>query len=311
VFSALVIIPAIVEPSPTAAAPSPGSPATTGFTPVPPGARVASAKGDVRPLSSCLGQPASACTIVNGTGAHLLLIGDSHAGMMIPTFISLATRHDLSLSVYVQGGCPWQRHLYAVEVAVFEDVTTSREDCAKAKDDLYDRVIPALDPDVIITMNLGYELPNQKVPYLGPDGTPLGNGSAARDAWLEETTTRSLAELRAGDRTVVLIEPIPYAGSRFDPLVCLSEASVLEECRYVVDSEPTGLELVYRELDAADDRVWSMDLDGLVCPFLPICDPIVNGEVVKVDASHLTRSFARTLAPEVYGYLTGNGVVAG
>jgi hypothetical protein len=46
-----------------------------------------------------------------------------------------------------------------------------------------------------------------------------------------------------------------------------------------------------------------------VCPFLPICDPIVNQVVVRIDRSHLTASFARTLAPALGDYLVSNGVL--
>jgi hypothetical protein len=43
-----------------------------------------------------------------------------------------------------------------------------------------------------------------------------------------------------------------------------------------------------------------------VCPFLPICDPIVNGMVVKWDADHLARRFSESLAPAVTEYFDDN-----
>ena len=51
------------------------------------------------------------CTIVHGTGPHILLIGDSHAWMLIPAFVAVAKEEGLTLSVTVRGGCPWQRGL--------------------------------------------------------------------------------------------------------------------------------------------------------------------------------------------------------
>ena len=83
----------------------------------------------------------------------------------------------------------------------------------------------------------------------------------------------------------------------------------MEECRFVVDPGPTNLEEIYRGLDADDDRVWSMDLDAMACPYLPICDPIVDGLVVRLDGHHLTQAYARSLAPAVTAYLTDNGIV--
>ena len=57
------------------------------------------------------------------------------------------------------------------------------------------------------------------------------------------------------------------------------------------------------------DHVWSLDLDHLVCPFLPICDPIVDHQVVQIDGSHLTSTFATSLAPVIEDYLTSVGLL--
>ena len=40
------------------------------------------------------------------------------------------------------------------------------------------------------------------------------------------------------------------------------------------------------------------------CPFTPICDPIVNGMIVRFDDNHLTDSFVRTLADPLDDHLT-------
>lgn len=53
------------------------------------------------------------------------------------------------------------------------------------------------------------------------------------------------------------------------------------------------------------------DLDRLVCPYLPICDPIVNRMVVRADESHLTPEFAVSLWPAIEDHLTNNGILAG
>ena len=150
------------------------------------------------------------------------------------------------------------------------------------KEDLYNRVIPQLKPDIIATMNFGYEVPGQFVGYLGSDRAVHDTGSPELSAWLDKTTIDSLAELRAGVRKVVLIEPTPYE-PHFDPLACLSQARVVEQCRYVAAAGPSGLEQLYRRLDKQDDHVWSLDLDHVVCPYFPICDPIVNHQVTKID----------------------------
>jgi hypothetical protein len=106
-----------------------------------------------------------------------------------------------------------------------------------------------------------------------------------------------------------MIEPIPNA-LFFDPLVCLSRAKVLARCRYVAATKPDPLELQYRQLDRQYDNVWTADFDRLVCPFLPICDPIVNGKIVKSDPTHLTPAFAKTITTPVDDYLKQSGIIS-
>ena len=87
---------------------------TVGFTPVPANLDWQGAKNGGGPFITCLHKPVAACTVVHGTGRHVLLMGDSHAWMMIPAFSEIARRENLTLSVSVRGGCPWQRDLYVV-----------------------------------------------------------------------------------------------------------------------------------------------------------------------------------------------------
>ena len=61
---------------------------------------------------NCFNKPVSECTLVKGTGKSILLMGDSHARMLIPTFTEIAQRDDLTLSVDGRPACPWQRGLY-------------------------------------------------------------------------------------------------------------------------------------------------------------------------------------------------------
>ena len=106
---------------------------------------------------------------------------------------------------------------------------------------------------------------------------------------------------------MLIIEPIPIAP--INPLDCLSKAKVLEQCRYVAATAPDPVETFYRQAAQRDDHVVSADFDRLVCPFLPICDPIVNKQIVKQDATHLTAAFATSIAPAVNAYLKQIGVI--
>jgi hypothetical protein len=299
VIGAVVLIPNITNPSTSSAAAADQTLTTTGFTPVPKGIDWAAVRNDKPSFIHCRDQPVSDCTVVRGSGPHVLLIGDSHAAMLVPAFKDMAVAQNLTLSVDVYAGCPWQRQLYVAD----------GQGCETGKEDLYSRVIPELKPDIIVAVNFGYEDPLRPVQFRGPQGQPLKNGSPEYEAWIKQATDDSVAQLRAGDRHVVLVEPIPYATRAFDPVDCLSQATVVEQCRYTADLEPTPLEKEYRRLDKQDGGLWAIDLDKLVCPFLPICDPIIDHKIVKFDATHLTPQFAESLAPQLAAVFKQNGIL--
>jgi peptidoglycan/LPS O-acetylase OafA/YrhL len=304
VVSAVVLIPRIVDPA-QASAPGLRGATVAGFTPVPAGLDWRHAKAGGAPFVDCLGKPAAACTIVRGTGKHVFLLGDSHAWMLIPVFEEIARRENLTLSVSVRTSCPWQQDLYTYPVTV--NNTTPRNDACRAqKDDVYSRVIPALHPDLVVVMEVGHE--DRSLPqFLGPDLQPMKHATPAYWRWVDETTKRSVDALRARGRKVLMVEPIPVAPS--DPLTCLSRAKVLEACRYVASENADVIEHDYRRIASRDDRAWSLDLDRLVCPYLPICDPVVDNQIVKIDETHLTARFAKAIAPAIDSYLKDNGLI--
>ena len=57
--------------------------------------------------------------------------------------------------------------------------------------------------------------------------------------------------------------------------------------------------------------VVTLDLDRLVCPYLPICDPVIRGRIVRADDDgHLSVDFANSLAGPIADLLRQNGVLA-
>jgi hypothetical protein len=304
IVSALVLIPRIVDPA-HARTPVLQSTTTAGIAQIPADLDWRHAKDGGSPFIGCLGKPADACTVVRGTGKHVFLLGDSHAWMLIPTFEAIARREHLTLSISVQTSCPWQRNLYAQPI-VIDRTTPHTHECQVRKDDVYSRVIPALHPDLIVVMEVAHE-DRQVTEYLGPQRNVMKSNSPDYLRWIEKTTRESVDALRAHGRKVLMIEPIPVALT--DPLTCLSKSKVLEQCSYVATKNGDFIERYYRQLADHDDRAWSLDLDHLVCPYLPICDPVVNGQIVKLDVSHLTAKFAKSIAPPIDAYLKDNGLI--
>ena len=273
---ALLVAPAILDRPADASRTVTAS--TLGFTPVPDDLHLdAVAAARFGRTVTCIHDEPSACTVVRGSGPHVLLMGDSNAQMLVPAFEAMARREDLTLSLEVTGGCPWQRGFYAMSTEI-------RERCVRHKEDAYRRVIPALEPDLVVLVNVG---------------------RSTKTASLAETaaaTRRSLDELRAPGRTLVLVEPVVQGPIHPQPLRCLQRAEHLEDCRYVVDTDPSPVDRLYRTEARRRDDVEVANLDRLVCPYLPICDPVVDGRVVRFDYQHLATAYSRSLGDELDAY---------
>ena len=68
----------------------------------------------------CPADDGAACTVRKGDGPHVLFIGDSQASTLVPMFEKLAEEHDLTLSLDVLAGCPWQEGLLNAKQADVE-----------------------------------------------------------------------------------------------------------------------------------------------------------------------------------------------
>ena len=106
------------------------------------------------PSWGCRDQVPTTCTIVQGGSPHILLIGDSEAATTFGMFVGMARRDHLTLSTYASPGCPWQRNLFFDAPDAFHERWTAQ--CKAVKRDLYDRVLPALRPDIIVATSLDY-----------------------------------------------------------------------------------------------------------------------------------------------------------
>ena len=314
VTCALVIVPFVLDPYRSGAG-AVKADVTTGFTPIG-NVDLKSAADDYydithdqvpemgpelddvpfRPFWGCEGRKVEVCTIVKGSGKHVLVIGDSHAWAMFPTFAKIAKDHDLTLSTAARGACPWQRDVY---FAGLPDTEHRRQSCMRYKKDLYDRVIPGLKPDLIVAITADY-LGEREGDLWSEDGQPIPVANPA-DLFEKaaENTRKSLSELTAHGAKVLVVDPIPATTFDNDPVKCLGENTVLEACRFVTSEDASPLERMYRA-DADNRTVYEADFDKLVCPFKPICDPVVKGKLVRFDQQHLTPDFALSLADPVY-----------
>jgi peptidoglycan/LPS O-acetylase OafA/YrhL len=307
VLGALVLIPAIMhDPSGV------GSANGIGVTPngldtrvpVPRGLDLVAIGAESYGRFDCYRRPVDECSVTGTSGPRILLIGDSHARSLIGAFEGVARRHQMRLAIVTSPNCPWEDGVVELPLRRVE----LQQECRARQRDWYERVVPQYDPDFVVLAHQG--LDEALTPrFIGlPDGRQLRTGAPRFNQEMRVAIDRTIGELRAAGRKIVIVEPIPTAPAATNPFTCLSKASYLDACRYITLPGPTPLERYYRSL--ADGRdVFSIDLDRLVCPYLPICDPMVGGIVVKKDAQHITAAFSAAMSRPIDKLLVGDGVI--
>lgn len=221
--------------------------------------------------------------------------------MLYPALEAIANRRGVMLAVAARDSCPWQQGLLFADLR-HQDV------CATNQTDTYDRIIPDFDPDLVVLMDRTFEDPYSPAAVATPDGR-VEPGTPEFVPAVRRMTEQSLRALRRDGRRIVLVEPTPYSPKRLSPNVCLSKAKTVDECRYIASPGPTGVERMYREIAENRDDVWVLDMDQLVCPYLPICDPVIDGEIVKIDHGHITATYSRTISHDIEKFLEDNPII--
>lgn len=267
--------------------------------PVEPGDLDLEAAGEKRALYTCVDGAPEDCLLRSGNGAHIHVIGDSHAAALVPAFLALAEDADLTLSVTTMGSCPWQAGL------LIADRNSGQIDrCREARADAYERVVPALDPGVVVVASRALGTPywlEEREPPVAEDPDLEG------DPW-EATSRETLRGLRSDGYEVVVVEPVPEARG-FNPLRCLSGATTVDDCAFVDEAGRLDSERFLRDIAGATLGMATIDLDPVVCPTLPVCPAVVDGEVVRSDGHHLSQPFAEAIAPDVGGSLRAAGAI--
>jgi peptidoglycan/LPS O-acetylase OafA/YrhL len=269
----------------------------TGGQPVPADLDWRAAAEDHRTPPSCPVEDPDACTVVQGGEPHVLLLGDSNAGMYVDTFVGLAERRSFTLSVATAPGCLWPEGIARadnLEPAGTYGLTPV-DLCRGTQRRWYETIVPALDPDVIVLVHRAIDDPVDPLALVDDADAPVDLATEQGRAVYERQVRSLLDQFTDASAAVVIVEPIPVSSPEDDPLACLSGAELLEQCRFDGPDGPTTVEQIYREVADDDPDVWSLDVDRLACPQLPTCDPVVDDVIVRWNPTHLTDTFAATL----------------
>lgn len=224
------------------------------------------------------------------TGAAL--IGDSHARVWAPALSAIAEQEGLRITSYLQSACP-----ATLDPAIEYRDNTYRDGCKQWREAAIAKV--AADPsiDVVVTSS------NDRSYFIGgaSEGslraTDPGDGYvAAWETWLS-----------AGKR-VVVINDVPQHPVRVPDCLARSPQRV-DPCtmnhQLVQGAGP--LRLAANRID--DPKFTFVDFENVFCDH-DVCHSVVGGVPAYIDSDHVTTAFARSLASEFVGVLTGTTVSA-
>ena len=213
-------------------------------------------------------------------GRTIVIIGDSHAGMWLPSLDRIGTERGLAVHPLVKYGCtaaavvPWRADLGGAQTG-----------CVDWREWAFEQV-EVLRPDVVI-------MSSQTPPILATeDGEEMGADDAVEAH--ETGVASSVERLRGLANQVVVFSDTPT--SDFDPVTCLDQPNHdLRDCAYTQDEKSRisngGIEAAAAEAggDFIDLTAWFCD-DGL-------CPSVVSGMLVYFDPGHITRTYGLALAP--------------
>ena len=179
------------------------------------------------------------------------------------------------------------------------EFTRSNQDCAPYRDIWYSTVVPTFDPDVIVLASRATDhLVGSDYAVESTDQTLPTDQSLLLPIVADE----SIDVLQRPGRDIVVIEPVPV--SRAHAMSCLSAATMSTECTFETEAVSTA-ERGYRGLVNDHPGLHTLDIDALVCPRLPICDPVLDGILVRKDHDHITAAWSAHMADRLLALLQG------
>lgn len=230
------------------------------------------------------------CLYGDVSGSHtVVLFGDSHAAQWWPALQQLALKYGWRLVSYAKAGCR------AADVPQWNN-GTKREytECATWRDHTLSRIAD-LHPDLVVVGS------KDEPPLIRPDGGLYSAASAP--AAYEAGLARTLKTLSHSAGHVVMLGDTP--ASKYDVPSCISahRTSILT-CSTPVTMALRPAWKKATEQAASDADATYVDPTFWVCPSSP-CPPVIGDFLVYLDNTHLTATFAETLAARLGVALPG------
>jgi len=226
--------------------------------------------------------PQVTCTFgAKGGGRRVELVGNSHAGEWLPALEVLADRYDWRITTRLASRCSLAMIPQSLPTAA-ESRTCLRWTRQAV------RAVIADHPDVVVMSN------RISVSAVGKSGKASVN--AYRRGYL-----KVLGEFKRAGVDVLVIHDTPApgdAGITSAPDCVAENPHDLSACsgpaRSWIPADPAPA--AARSMGTS--RIRAVDLNNWICP-PKRCESVVGGVIVYFDGSHLTATYARTIAPHL------------
>jgi hypothetical protein len=214
---------------------------------------------------------------------HVIVVGDSHAQALLPALEPLAQQGKISVTARIKGSCSWTRD------RINHDDKARVDSCQAWKAKLEPWLI-AQAPTTDLILTTGYARFNS--------GSPAEQVASMKAAW------KPVAALGV---PIVAVRDNPRHSE--DPLDCLERAGEIRP-----DTCATKEKVVLGNFDAFAATAGKvrgsklLDLSDYYCRD-GLCPAVIGGVTVYRDVTHITVTYAKTLAPYVYRRLVELGVI--
>jgi peptidoglycan/LPS O-acetylase OafA/YrhL len=212
------------------------------------------------------------CVDLEGT-PKVLLLGDSFANRIYQGLRPLAEEHDWGLGAFARPGCPWMQDVYN---AVGDDIS---DRCARDKH-LFEEVVSTVDPDIVVIHSYPYRAANHHM-------TRVSTGDTMTQEEVAAAADKTIDYLVDAGRTVVFVEPTPYAADDSNVDECLKVATWADQCDFEPIDVDSPLNQAMRARAAQDPKVYFASINDLFCTTQK-CSPVLGDTAVMADSTHVS-----------------------
>ncbi len=211
-----------------------------------------------------------------GRGDTVALVGDSKVLQWLPAFLRLGRSRGWEVVTYTKSACAWAAATVVTDGQAYASCTTwSRS--------VLDRLTGPDRPDLVVTSSV--------------HGSALDGGGRQATSALVTGYARYWRALGDAGVPVLALSDSPNPGSRVYECVAGHRDDYARACTYPYHRSPGTDALAEAARRVPSARL--ADLDPWVCPGEDRCPPVVGGVLVNRQGSHVTATYAASLAPVV------------